>query len=602
MQKILSIIFTVGILVSSTAQIGINKEEMSENVLLHISEKLNENEPVIPKGIIIPRLSESERDILTYENPLANPKVLKLLANDNSLMIYNTTEECYNYWNYIEEEWKSLCGKLGKAIFTINCPADLSVFGTYIESKEVTNSNYLSFKVNVTKPGDYSIIVATDNGYSFTASGTFLDTGNYTVQALAQGTPINIGLDDLTINANGIDINCDPVKQIEVLSSAGTYTINCKSIKVNGVYKQGIALNSGNSITVPVYVENLGSWEMKTDISNGISFTGSGTFTSIGQQEVTLYGFGRPTTLETITLDLTHFSEGIETSNCDFIVRIVIPQKRILGIGLDQTYGYNITNNKPSRFLLDTPTNFGELPESIVPFEGFVYVDGGNYPSDTFLRNNLLGENGNPIVDIVVIGYSYNPTVYQADLFLEYLIKRGVLIMHTEGRIGNERMMQAIFNIPNLSQTSVSGDDGQTYDLPLFDDPILNGPFGDIRGKQWGDDATFAVYFTNLPNGEIIQYSNSQNSNTGNGYIENSVTSFRHRTFNWLWIGEGGFTSQSEDAAAIPSNIICPFILDQNKFPIPKTTYAKPVYNSIFFANTMAWAIQQAEFNGINTN
>ena len=585
------------------SQVGINTDEPNVNTLLHVSEKFKTTDADLDnklKGIIIPRLTESERDKLTYENPLVNPKVLKLFATDNSLMIYNTTENCYNYWNYLEQEWKSLCGKLGKAVFTFDCPADVTVSGTYIEGKELTTSNYLSIKVNVTKPGEYTISASTDNGYSFYTTGTFLNEGSYTVLITGQGTPVNVGFNDLAIEANGTEVSCTPVKQVEVLTAAGTYTIGCKEIKVNGVYKSGVALTGSNTITVPVNVTDAGSWSMHTNTVDGISFSGSGTFSGAGTQYVTLNGRGTPTSTVTKRLTLTHNSEGLENSSCQFDVRVVIPKKRILGIGTGTTYGYNISNTRPSRTLITTNTNYGTLPTSIVPYEGWdEIINGSNSPSAAQLQNWLLGSNP---VDIVVIGYSYNMAQAEADVFLEYLIKGGVMIVHSEGASGNQILMRTIFNDPTLNQSTTGGTgDGRTYLLPIFNDPVINGPFGDLRGKLWGDDATDAVYFTNLPSGDIIQYSNAMNANNNTGAVANSVTAFRHKTFNFVWVGEGGFTSQSGNSGDMNSSIICPFTLDANGFPVVKTSYARPVYNSVFFANTMAWALNQAEFHGINT-
>lgn len=596
---VLILIFTS---INSIGQVGINTDQPNINTLLHVSEKQNETDSSNQnklKGILIPRLTEIERDLLTYEDPLTNPKVLKLFQTDNSLLIYNTTEDCYNYWNYLEREWKSLCGKLGKAEFSFDC-AQVQVRGTYIEGKELTTSNFLNIPIIVTKPGEYVITATTENGYSFTTSGTFLNIGNYTVQVQGQGTPLAVQKDNLSISANGIDINCTPPVQVEVLTAAATYTIGCKSIKVNGVYKSGVPLTSTNTITVPVTVTNLGSWEMKTNTVDGISFNGSGTFTTTGTQYVTLNGIGIPTSVDLKTLTLIHNSDGLENSSCQFKVRIVLPKKRVLGIGLATTYGYNISNNRPSRTLLEKNTNFGTLENSVVAYEGWdEFINGSNNPSATQLQSWLLGPNP---IDIVVIGYSYNMNQAEADVFLEYLKQGGVLIAHTEGASGNQIMMRTIFNDPTLTQQTTGGTgDGRTYTLPIFDDPIVNGPFGDLRGKVWGDDATDAVYFTNIPTGDIVPYSNAMNANNNTGAVANSITAFRHKTFNFIWIGEGGFTSQSGDATAISSNIICPFILDSNDFPIAKTTYARPVYNSVFFANTMAWAIEQAEFNGINT-
>lgn len=564
------------------AQTGINTSDVNPQAALHIEAPENN------KGIIIPRLTEEQRD-----------KISTSIAEDG-LTIYNIDEDCINYWSKLENEWKSVCGKLGKSEFTFDCEEDVEVHGTYIEGKEMTSSNYLSIKVNVTKVGEYVLAAKTTNGYNFIATGTFLNTGLHTINVVSQGKPMNVSKDDLTFSVNSVEMVCPISKTIEVLKVAGSYDIACKSITVNGVYKVKVPLNASNTISVPIDVDKVGSWSIYSNSVDGISFKGEGTFTTVGRHDVILYGTGIPVSTIPKRLTLVHNSDGFENSTCSFNVRVVIPSKRILGIGSGTTYGYNITNRRPTRILLEEENNYGTLENSIVPFEGFSeFINGSNNPSETELRNWLLGSNP---VDIVVIGFSYNMSETESQVFLDYLLRGGVLIAHTEGQSGNQRMLRTIFNDPTLEQKVTGGTgDGRTYKLPIFDDIILNGPFGDIRGKNWGDDATDAVYFTNLPTGDIIPYSNAMNANNNTGQVPNSVTAFRHRTFNFVWIGEGGFTSQSGNAGDLRSATICPFVLDSNNYPVVKTTYSTPVYNSVFFANTIAWAIDQAEHNGINT-
>ena len=103
-ENFFSTIFVVFFSISKIfCQVGINTQTPNSKALLHISEQNKPTDPREKKGIIIPRLSESERNAIPSS------------ASENSLMIYITTEDCYNYWNHTESEWKSLCGKLGKA-------------------------------------------------------------------------------------------------------------------------------------------------------------------------------------------------------------------------------------------------------------------------------------------------------------------------------------------------------------------------------------------------------------------------------------------------------------------------------------------------------
>jgi hypothetical protein len=206
---------------------------------------------------------------------------------------------------------------------------------------------------------------------------------------------------------------------------------------------------------------------------------------------------------------------------------------------------------------------------------------------------------------MVIVGYSWGPTEAEADILVEYLRKRGVILMFCESGTGNERLNRRIFNDPSISQSNTGGTgDGRTYALPLVDDPILNGPFGDIRGQKWGDDATDAVYLSNVPYSDINIYSNSTNANNNTGSVTGAITAYRHKVFNLVWVGEGGFNSQAGNTGELTSSTICPFMIDSNNKPIAKTTYGPSgtlIYNSTFTANALNWAIRQAQFDGINT-
>ncbi|KFF22186.1 hypothetical protein [Chryseobacterium sp. JM1] len=566
--------------------VGINTSSPNVNSVLDVVSGNNN------KGILIPRLTENQRNAIIINKP-----------KDDGLTIYNTTEDCFNYWSFADDEWKSVCGQMGKAVFTVDC-SNTKVMGTYVKGRDLTTSNYLNISVNVTKIGNYTISGTTINGYNFYGTGTFLNTGVQTIQIGGQGTPQNVQTDDVTLTANGNDVTCTPAVSVNVLSPAGSYTMSCGGAVANGVYKVGTALNSSNTITLPINVSSLGSYTITTNTVDGISFRGSGTFTSTGNQNITLSGMGTPSSTAVKTITITSDSQGGVSTTCNVSVIVVIPAKKLLAIGLGTTYGYNLSNSgRPSNTLITTNTNYGTLPASTVKYEGWSQIiDGGNSPSAAQLNTWLLGSAP---VDMVVIGYSYGMSAGEASVFLQYLQKGGVILSFCEDTTGNQNFFRTIFNDPSITQSTTGGSgDGRTYTLPITSDEITNGPFGDIRGKLWGDDATDVVYFTGLPSGEISVYSNATNANNSTGTVAGAVTAFKHKSFNLIWVGEGGFNSQSGNTGDLNSNTICPFILDTNKKPTPKTTYGTAgtlIYNSTFTANAFAWAIKQAEFKGINT-
>lgn len=584
------------------SQVGINTATPNTKTLLDISQQNKSTDPVQSKGILIPRLTETQRDAI-------NPS-----STENSLMIFNTTENCYNFWNNDEGEWKSLCGQLGKSEFHYDCNADVTVYGNYIKGKELTSSNYLSIKVVVTKPGSYEIKGITSNGFNFFATGTFIATGTFTVNVPGTGTPINEanGCQNCgtVVNMYGNNNNqpCSPPVQVTVIPNSGTYTMNCSTATVNGVYKAGTALSAANTITLPVVVTAIGSYSITTNTVNGISFSGSGNFTSTGNQNVTLYGTGTPTSTADTNLTITSNSQGNVVTTCNVNVVIVISKKTILHIGNETIYGYSAYTG-PSRKLMDSQTNFGTGSSSIVKAEGYTHISLNTNPSDASL---LAALNNKP--DIVIIGFdnsSLNST--QSGYLLNYLNNKGVVIAFQDRADANvsTNFLRTVFNDAALT-TSLGAGAGSVYPLTNNNNPVLNGPFGDIRGKNWGEDASSTVRITSAVSG-ITPLSYAQPIN--NSTVYDGITGFLHNNLNLVWFGDGGFLSnENANGNEYTSQTIEPFVAPSSGgyFPLQKSSYGyggngltagtMQVQNSIVFANILAWAINQANTNGINSH
>ncbi|KMQ63739.1 hypothetical protein ACM40_02800 [Chryseobacterium sp. BLS98] len=570
---------------STNGAVGINTTSPNTNSVLDVVSGNNN------KGILIPRLTEAQRNTIVI-----NP------AKDDGLTIFNTTEDCYNYWSLADSEWKSVCGQIGKSVFTIDC-SNSKAMGTYIQGKELTASNYLTISVNVTKIGNYTITGTTTNGYNFYGTGVFLNTGIQTVQVPGQGTPAAVQVNTVGLSANGVNVTCTPAVTVNVLSSAGTYSISCGSATVNGVYTKGSVLTASNTITLPVVVSALGSYSITTNTVDGISFSGSGTFTATGNQNVTLSGTGTPTSTADKVMTITSNSADGATT-CNVTVVMTIPVKKILHIGAETAYGYSAYTG-PSRSLMDSPTNFGTTTSSVVKSAGYSHTSLGSNPSNATLLTSL---NAKP--DIVIIGYPYTPDATAAGYLANYLNNKGVVIAFEDDTPSSQNVMRAIFSDPTIS-SSYGGGAGSVYALVNTNDPILNGPFGDVRGKNWGEDASTTVNMSGLTSG-FIPYSyaqpiNSTTSRTG-------ISGLRHASLNFIWFGDGGFLSnENANGNQFNSNTIEPFAAPSSGgyFPVQKTAYgyagngysagSMQVQNSILFANMLAWAIKQAETNGINT-
>ena len=218
MKKQVSLALTSVIFYNLNAQVGINTDTPNINTLFHVSERsipTNEN-PDLFEGVLIPRYSTQERHQITFSDFPTNSNI-KLNANDNGLTIYNTDENCYNYWDGNILRWKKMCGNLGSAIIdfnAFNCDDDVEVRGNYTTETGLTTSEYIKINVDVTDIGSYDFKAYSQpaNGYYFSATGEFLSTGIQTVFLYASGVPTNSQIDSFTLTLNGTDVCEDQIK------------------------------------------------------------------------------------------------------------------------------------------------------------------------------------------------------------------------------------------------------------------------------------------------------------------------------------------------------------------------------------------------------
>jgi hypothetical protein len=74
----------------------------------------------------------------------------------------------------------------------------------------------------------------------------------------------------------------------------GTSGQNCTGTTLAGAYITNTALVAKNTATIQVNVTSIGDYSISTDTINGIYFSNTGTFTTLGTQDVVLSGQGNP--------------------------------------------------------------------------------------------------------------------------------------------------------------------------------------------------------------------------------------------------------------------------------------------------------------------
>lgn len=259
---------------------------------------------------------------------------------------------------------------------------------------------------------------------------------------------------------------------------------------------------------------------------------------------------------------------------------MTIPSKTILALGFDDYYGYKVSKaNSGVNLMLTSDANFGTLSSSTFKTRAIQFIDGRSAPSNIVLQNYLTITK----VDIVVIGYSYNISTTQATFFSNYLNTGGVLIALCQDATSDQLLLRAAFNDPSITIAADKRNGGDCYQLPNFDNPILNGPFGDIRGKYIGEDPSRAdvISLRTVPltylNWYYTDYNYAVATSIDNGIVSNP-------TSVPLTISTGTYTS-----------------IDNTNYGNGGSSYYQTVVNSKFIANAIAWVLQQAEFNGINS-
>ena len=202
-------------------------------------------------------------------------------------------------------------GPVGNASFTLlgapnNCH-DADVNGTYVSGVRLQSSNTVDININVTVIGNYNLTTDTINGIWFSRSGTFTSTGDQIITLNGNGTPDlarNLIFTPLTGSSSctfKITVaNPEPLAVYVLESGSGNPNPCIETI--SGTYNSNTPLSGSNTVSIRVYVVYLGNFTIATNTVNGMTFSYTGRFTTIGAQDVMLYGSGTPFSRGTYTI------------------------------------------------------------------------------------------------------------------------------------------------------------------------------------------------------------------------------------------------------------------------------------------------------------
>jgi len=568
------------------SQVGINTESPNLLTELEITNLKNSSDKIIPKGVMIPRMTEDERKEIVVSD----------LAN--SLMIYNTTEDCYNYYSKTDSEWKSLCGAMGKAVIDpIDCN-NIVPFGTYIEGVTLDGSNYLEVTMNVTKAGSYTIAFTTSNGYGFYDTGVALDPGPLKIRVLGQGKPVAVQTDVLI--PDGVTLLNDCEAKVQVVSAVAEYSLTCLSGVANGQYVKGRALVGSNTITISVNVTKVGSYNVTTPVTYGISFSDSGTFTTTGWKTITLTGHGKPT----VNLDfpikvMSNTSEG--NAECSVNIPMTLPEMTYAIVGNDGTYSWSTSERRSA---LTNGSSFG--PNGIVKMVKFseLWNTGTQATAATRLNN---GYNGKYPDIVLYFAHNTPPTTELTTALKDYINKGGCVIYGSADntRSAVQTLMDGLFGgITVQAQISSSPNEDDIYPINnLPNDPVVNGPFGNLSELFWGEDntTTGSVIMTSLPPNSVqICSANSQLKSASQLLEPERSIVWYNDSKNFLYFGDSTGSSTSDLTNNAYPALYTTSGVPRTKVYGPNSTYRRYVYNAALELNAVAWAIKKAAVGGIN--
>ena len=483
-------------------------------------------------------------------------------------------------------------------------------------------------------------ISASDTTYTYSNVAGYA-TGTVTITTLS----VNGGLTP-TPKTEQLKITASPITPFNIGVTQEIvkpeYTI--VSATANGVYLPKIGIfGDGNSktinsyellkgihtISVSIAADRLNpisglEYELSSNTINGINFCGTGTFkdADIYDQDanylyykVVIQGNGIPELPGRYRYTIS--SSSMNNSTGEVEVMVGYRKKEIVFYSTAlMSAGYS-TESGGSKMFLESSVNFGLLPQSITPIDGmerrYLIPANMDITSNSTLIN-ILRSDSPP--DIIFLGYASRSGLVSS-IIKSYVDNGGVVLFFDETNYGasysasNIHTYRTLFETPSLQPVS-SGDGGAVY--PLLNvgnnDPIIAGPFAYLQGKYLGQDITLNQalegFTTDSP---VIVYTNGYSGI--DAIAANRVTMCRHSSKGIFYSGDGGFLG---NASVIPHSASVfghPFAISSLYKAAPRDGFGETpyspfpkggatVYNSYLFGNLLFWAIDYAEFKGIN--
>jgi hypothetical protein len=203
-----------------------------------------------------------------------------------------------------------------------NC-LPINISGTYITGRNFNDSNFIEVQVHVSKPGVFVIRTDSINGYFFKASGSFPNTGDFTVKLPGSGKPLTRGTNNFTVVYDSS--SCQASITVRDTGNKAAFDLvgspnSCMVDSLAGAFVKGIILDTSSKIFISVNVTTPGNYSVSTNQANGYGFSGAGAFASTGIQTIILTASGTPLNAGTDIFTVT-----ANASKCSFSVLVHTP-------------------------------------------------------------------------------------------------------------------------------------------------------------------------------------------------------------------------------------------------------------------------------------
>ncbi|EKO3926111.1 invasin, partial [Vibrio metschnikovii] len=263
-----------------------------------------------------------------------------------------------------------------------------------------------------------------------------------------------------------------------------------------------------------------------------------------------------------------------------------------------------LRNTNTSNAIFRSSQNFGNDGAVVKLRADFVFED--IRISDLNLRRALTRDYPPSVIQL---NWNFSTSATTANLLRDYLYDGGVVMHFTEDLTESRRVLQTIFGERVRVERISDNGGGGVFQFEDIDDPILNGPFGDIRNGYWGQDYFGNSYVYNLPENSYVSLSNGYDwsrmkSPTNDNRYKEQSTALRHKRLKFVWVGDNGFTAfrSNDPVQSINNKLLFPFVVRNytQKFDDPAADWHPAtkafgiqnqyqVSNSIMYANAISW-------------